>query len=1291
MKARDLTPPVQTSATNVTTATANDAQNGLPFIAFTAMAPVSTIRPVNQEPAPLDPMTDHLKRCMDSVQELAKTIAGAMDAWHGKTDDSSDVHGSFSRLATQVSNLPKELQCVHCSRVVTWSGFKRPKLEPGAAGICICTRESSHNHWGPLDEVLQVPDDLELDMSFGTGTSLPAAGGAMDPSLFKPFEPKSSFGAQYPDVPAKGMQGSHSWVPFPSQPTRAIRSSRFSDGKSPASPPPLAIIHDLHPLIPDLHILIPGQSYSSSVPPELRQALDDYDEKQKAICPFPACGKHFKDLKQHMLTHQNERPEKCHMPTCEYFTKGFARKYDKNRHVLTHYKGILVCGFCVGTTKEFTRADVFKRHLTSVHGVEQTPPSARRRAAHATQPPTGNADGISAPCNICKLVFAGAQKFYEHLDDCVLLEITSTPSQNHASPPSGILYHTIGATRHKFEISDPSDHESELAPHVSASQTPKLQVQCPVIDTFDSFDFGASGSKGMDFAVGSGGPLENFDFDKFLEGNEETSNMTPGVHMSVFDYTDTRSDDDQVLSAGKLSRQGGRKLNSRLSSEARARSSNMRAMKDIDRSPSSGPTRTTFSETLSDQQPLSYSGLPADDQWSQAQVQAWLVEHAFSAEWQAAFSQLEIYGMRFLELGVTGANHDTSFMHRKLLPQVSREHEKAGLTANAAREREAGRTLRRLVKTIVVEAHSHLMHSETDTVALKRACNTAAARQLRAREGERRYEEAQTHERPRSPPSAPVSSSKTQSESVSDSDSDDGLFAIPLGSGPPSTYTSSKRPALGLSTDSWSEFSENVFVQPAKSTKDKSFHAYVPPPPPPERMDTLFSAPILPPPVPGSNRKQRGGRLPKLGLSIPFSPYERHVNQGNSLPKELNKSDLPPLTVPPRTQPPKLSLATPMGNVRTPQESNPQARRKLTLQMPGTRLSTDGGGSQDDDAHSRSNSFGHTTGFGAPNPTTSSYSVNFADTLRKSDIPESQPGSLYSTSMAQSGGIAMERGSSMQETPMRARPVKSYSGHYMTLPPPAEQQPLTSATYIPTADSFGPGVGIPPFVPNAEAQDNERNSTDLGDTGGREQKRPKKKVAKMALGDFLADQCTYLPSHSDAQSSTNLHSAALGSWADEMEDLPPPQATSNASNHHGKVNEVVAFPNSDASTTDSDDVSSVGSKKRKRDPSEHRSGKRPHSEISASLALALSFSKRAVRKSETSSVDDEAADGLEEEMDDATDDATDDAANRSASHNEKHLVSPSPGKSLEELPSLQALLGRWFNSGATATLLETEG
>ncbi|KAH4607924.1 hypothetical protein HBH82_086780 [Parastagonospora nodorum] len=149
----------------------------------------------------------------------------------------------------------------------------------------------------------------------------------------------------------------------------------------------------------------------------------DDEPREKGLCPLPECGRVFKDLKAHMLTHKSERPEKCPIATCEYYVKGFARKYDKNRHTLTHYKGTMVCGFCPGSgsaaEKSFNRADVFKRHLTSVHGVEQNPPNSRKRSPGGRKPYTGNAN-VAGTCSTCSVTFANAQEFYEHLDDCVL-------------------------------------------------------------------------------------------------------------------------------------------------------------------------------------------------------------------------------------------------------------------------------------------------------------------------------------------------------------------------------------------------------------------------------------------------------------------------------------------------------------------------------------------------------------------------------------------------------------------------------------------------------------------------------------------------------------------------------------------------------------------------------------------------------------------------------------------------------------------------------------------------------
>ncbi|KAI9776946.1 MAG: hypothetical protein M1839_009188 [Geoglossum umbratile] len=178
------------------------------------------------------------------------------------------------------------------------------------------------------------------------------------------------------------------------------------------------------PSISSSHSRISVQSSYRGSPAGSSGELDD-EAREKGKCT--ECGKAFKDLKAHLLTHQNERPEKCPIITCEYNKKGFSRKYDKNRHTLTHYKGTMVCGFCPGSgsaaEKSFNRADVFKRHLTSVHNVEQAPPNSRKKNSSGSSGtnnfPTYPADA-TGKCSTCGLTFSNAQDFYEHLDECVL-------------------------------------------------------------------------------------------------------------------------------------------------------------------------------------------------------------------------------------------------------------------------------------------------------------------------------------------------------------------------------------------------------------------------------------------------------------------------------------------------------------------------------------------------------------------------------------------------------------------------------------------------------------------------------------------------------------------------------------------------------------------------------------------------------------------------------------------------------------------------------------------------------
>ncbi|KAE9962449.1 hypothetical protein BLS_000305 [Venturia inaequalis] len=284
--------------------------------------------------------------------------------------------------------------------------------------------------------------------------------GFVDPLSLSPFGAPLSF--QYPDPTAALSPRVFEQQPPSPAPSQASARSHTGKAKpSPAQSPYLGTVQ-YHPYAyptgrrPSTSSIHSRHSHSSRRSDSFEISQEDQD---KGICPIPDCGRSFKDLKAHMLTHQTERPEKCPIQTCEYHVKGFARKYDKNRHTLTHYKGTMVCGFCPGSgsaaEKSFNRADVFKRHLTSVHGVEQTPPNARRKSPISGKKGFSSAaqNTSAGTCSTCSVTFANAQEFYEHLDDCVLRVVQQL------DPAEGINQKNLAS------ISDDADVMETLEAH----------------------------------------------------------------------------------------------------------------------------------------------------------------------------------------------------------------------------------------------------------------------------------------------------------------------------------------------------------------------------------------------------------------------------------------------------------------------------------------------------------------------------------------------------------------------------------------------------------------------------------------------------------------------------------------------------------------------------------------------------------------------------------------------------------------------------------------------------------
>ncbi|MBE7180259.1 MAG: hypothetical protein INR71_03460 [Terriglobus roseus] len=287
----------------------------------------------------------------------------------------------------------------------------------------------------------------------------------LDPSLINPFGSPSLFSSTaYGALGATSSPRPHFVEPPPSPAPSAgsSRSNTFNDSrrfKSPGSQSPYLHTLSHHPY---------GQQYGrrtslASIHTQSTHGsgsleLDD-ESVQRGLCPIPECGRVFKDLKAHILTHQNERPEKCPIVTCEYHVKGFARKYDKNRHTLTHYKGTMVCGFCPGSgsaaEKSFNRADVFKRHLTSVHGVEQTPPNSRKKSpSNGARKGFSAADSKPGTCSTCGVTFSNVQDFYEHLDDCVMRVVQQT------DPCEAINQKNLGAVQDDARVQETLDRHN---------------------------------------------------------------------------------------------------------------------------------------------------------------------------------------------------------------------------------------------------------------------------------------------------------------------------------------------------------------------------------------------------------------------------------------------------------------------------------------------------------------------------------------------------------------------------------------------------------------------------------------------------------------------------------------------------------------------------------------------------------------------------------------------------------------------------------------------------------------
>ncbi|PBP19722.1 MAP kinase kinase kinase [Diplocarpon rosae] len=89
-------------------------------------------------------------------------------------------------------------------------------------------------------------------------------------------------------------------------------------------------------------------------------------------------------------------------------------------------------------------------------------------------------------------------------------------------------------------------------------------------------------------------------------------------------------------------------------------------------------------------------------QWPMDRVLLWLSQNSFSTDWQETFRALNISGSGFLELGSGhGGRGNFGMMHQQVYPRLAKECSNSGTGWDQARERDEGKRMRRLIRSIV--------------------------------------------------------------------------------------------------------------------------------------------------------------------------------------------------------------------------------------------------------------------------------------------------------------------------------------------------------------------------------------------------------------------------------------------------------------------------------------------------------------------------------------------------------------------------------------------------------------
>ncbi|KAI2622028.1 hypothetical protein GGS21DRAFT_535225 [Xylaria nigripes] len=100
---------------------------------------------------------------------------------------------------------------------------------------------------------------------------------------------------------------------------------------------------------------------------------------------------------------------------------------------------------------------------------------------------------------------------------------------------------------------------------------------------------------------------------------------------------------------------------------------------------------------------VAHAEIPNDlaGKWPLDQVLRWLAANRFSKDWQETFKGLDLHGALFLELGSQrGGRGNFGMMHQLVYPRLAQECFNSGTGWDQAREREEGKRMRRLIRSL---------------------------------------------------------------------------------------------------------------------------------------------------------------------------------------------------------------------------------------------------------------------------------------------------------------------------------------------------------------------------------------------------------------------------------------------------------------------------------------------------------------------------------------------------------------------------------------------------------------